>query len=111
MVTYFLGLIREAKIVERKAKDTGALSYHTDLLVRLETTDKDGFLVESSESFQLPQSDYNKLRDAKGKFIAIPHATINTKNGTFTFPDDKISYIIFDRDPLIPITLTTAPKS
>jgi hypothetical protein len=100
MITFYVGQLEEVRPVNRKNKETGVVTTSLEATVTFETRDKDNFLVKSTEQVQMEMSDFQSLTVAKGKFIVIPYLTINTKNGTYTFPSDTLSYQVFDKNPL-----------
>jgi len=100
MITFFIGQLEEVRPNNRKNKETGVVTTSLEATVTFQTNDKDGYLVKSTEQIQMEMSDFQALSLAKGKFIVIPYLTINTKNGTYTFPSDSLSYQIFDKNPL-----------
>ena len=107
MTTLLIGLLEEAKPVERKDKTTGQVTMHTQVTVTFQSEDTQGYLVKSTENIQLDIKELGNLQIAKGKYISIPYNTINTKNGTFTFPDDAMTYTVFEKNPLeIPVKKT-----
>jgi hypothetical protein len=99
MTTFYIGLLEEAKPSERKDKTTGAITMQTQLTVTFQSIDADEFLVKSTENIMLDINLLGDMQQAKGKYIAVPYQTINTKSGTYTFPDDKLKVEIFDKDP------------
>ena len=107
MNSYFIGKVDEVQPVDRKNKDTGQVTMFAQLTVTFEATNTKGFLVKSTENIQLDINQLGQLQNAKGKFIAVPYTTINTKAGTYTFPDDNLEYIVLDKNPLeIPVKKT-----
>ncbi len=100
MITFYVGQLEEVRPVNRKNKETGVVTTSLEATVTFETRDKDNFLVKSTEQVQMEMSDFQALTLAKGKIIVIPYLTINTKNGTYTFPSDTLSYQVFDKNPL-----------
>lgn len=99
MVTFFVGLLEEVRPQNRKNKETGVVTTSLEATVTFDTKDKEGYLVKATEQIQMEMSDFQTLTSAKGKFIAVPFLTINTKNGTYTFPSDTLTYQIFDKNP------------
>ena len=99
MTTYLIGLIKVAKQGYRKDKE-GVLTYHTEVTVMSEGVDKNGELDINLSKIQLPIDDLTKLKSSVGKYILVPYKTITAKSGTYTFPDDDLPYIIYDKDPL-----------
>lgn len=99
MITFFIGQLEEVRPNNRKNKETGVVTTSLEATVTFQTNDKEGYLVKSTEQIQMEMSDFKTLSDSKGKFIVIPFLTINTKNGTFTFPSDSLTYQIFDKNP------------
>ena len=100
MITFFIGQLEEVRPQNRKNKETGVVTTTLEATVTFETKDKDGYLVKATEQIQMEMSDFQALTQAKGKFIVIPYLTINTKNGTYTFPSDSLGYQVFDKNPL-----------
>ena len=99
MTTMYIGKILVAKRTDRKQKD-GSTSYYTQVTAQFETIDAQGEKEISMENVQLPVNDLDLLKQSVGKYVAIPYTTINTKNGTYTFPDDNLLYRIYDNNPL-----------
>jgi hypothetical protein len=100
MITFFVGQLEEVRPQNRKNKETGVVTTSLEATVTFETKDKDGYLVKATEQIQMEMNDFQALTAAKGKFIVIPYLTINTKNGTYTFPSDTLGYQVFDKNPL-----------
>ncbi len=99
MTTMYIGTIRVAKRAERKQKD-GTMAYFSQVSAQFETIDVNGEKEISMENVQLPITELELLKSSVNKFISIPYTTINTKNGTYTFPDDNLLFRIYDTDPL-----------
>ncbi len=106
MTTMYIGQILVAKRIERKQKD-GTIAYHAQVSLQFETIDKMGEKEISMENIQLPINELDTLKSSVGKYLSIPYTTINTKNGTYTFPDDNLLYRIYDNNPLAQIVETT----
>ncbi|MDY0194395.1 MAG: hypothetical protein RBR93_12875 [Aliarcobacter butzleri] len=100
MTTFFIGILEEVRPVNRKNKDTGVVTSSLEVTVTFDTKDKQGYLVKGTEQIQMDMSDFQILTSAKGKYLVIPYQTINTKNGTYTFPNDSLGFQIFDKNPL-----------
>jgi len=100
MITFYVGQLEEVRPVNRKNKETGVVTTSLEATVTFDTKDKEGYLVKSTEQIQMEMSDFKVLSESKGKFIVVPYLTINTKNGTYTFPSDTLSFQIFDKNPL-----------
>jgi len=100
MTTFFIAKVDEVRPLSRKDKTTGNVVSLAQLTATFQAKDSEGYLVKSSENITFSVDLYTKLQTTKGKFIAIPYATINTKNGTYTFPDDNLDFLVFDKNPL-----------
>lgn len=100
MTTFFIGQVDEVKPTSRKDKTTGQVTMSALLTATFETHDNEGYLNKSTENISFPIDQLGALQSAKGKYIVIPYTTINTKSGTFTFPDDSLSFSIMDSNPL-----------
>ena len=98
MHTFLIGRIMGVKQVERKNSD-GKTQVFTLVNVFNQLQDKEGFPVTISENVQFPLESLMDLKQHMNKFIAIPYVTLNTKNGTYIFPDSGMHYIILDEDP------------
>jgi len=101
MHTYLVGLLEEVRPVERKDKKTGEIKHLIDVMVTFSSKDNDGYLVKSTETLPYPLEMKPKFDPLKGKFIAIPHVFITTSNGNYLFPDEKMQFFTFDKDPLL----------
>ncbi len=99
MTTMYIGKILVAKRTDRKQKD-GSTGYYTQITAQFETIDAQGEKEISMENVQLPVNDLDLLKQSVDKYIAIPYTTINTKNGTYTFPDENLLYRLYDNNPL-----------
>lgn len=100
MTTFFIAQVDEVRPLNRKDKTTGQVKSLTQLTATFQAQDNEGYLVKSSENITFSIDLLSKLQTTKGKFIVVPYATINTKNGTYTFPDDNLDFIVFDKNPL-----------
>jgi hypothetical protein len=100
MTTFFIGQIKEVQPENRTVKDTGVVTSYSKVTVLFEAKNAENYDVIATQDIQLPMNEIGVLQNAKGKFIAVPYATITSKNGTYTFPDDKIKYSLFDKNPL-----------
>jgi len=98
MTTFLIGQIRGVKQQERKKTD-GTTQVFTLVNVFLELYDKEGFPVTVSENVQFPLEEFVNLMQQKGKYIAIPYTSLNTKNGTYIFPNNDLQYFIFEKNP------------
>lgn len=100
MTTFFIGQVDEVRPVQRKNKETGVITMSLQLTATFETRDKEGYLVKSTQDIQMDMQDMTALSQAKGKYILIPYMTINTKGGTYTFPNDAMGFQIYDKNPI-----------
>ena len=98
MILHLVGRIKEVRQVNRKNKE-GATVAFVDVMVHFEDKDKDGYLVESIEHVNFPIDYLMDLVQNKGKYIAIPYVILNTPKGTYVFPDEKMQYKIFEKNP------------
>ena len=99
MTTFLIGQIMGVKQQERKKSD-GSSQVFALVNVFYQLHDNDGFPVTVSENVQFPIEHYTNLKNYKGKYIAIPYTSLNTKNGSYMFPNLDVNYLIFDKDPL-----------
>lgn len=99
MTTFFVGMVDEVRPVTRKNKETGVVSMNLMLTATFETRDKEGYLIKSVQEIQMEMADMTQLTQAKGKYIVIPYMTLNTKNGTYTFPNDSMGFQVYDKNP------------
>lgn len=99
MTSFFVGQVDEVRPVSRKDKTSGQVNMSSQLTATFEVTDSEGYLVKSTEDISFPIDLLAKLQAVKGKHIAIPYKTINTKNGTYTFPDENLNFSTFDKNP------------
>lgn len=99
MTTFFLGTVDEVRPVQRKNKETGVITMLLQLTATFETRDKEGYLVKSTQDIQMEINDLAVLTAAKGKYILIPYMTVNTKGGTYTFPNEAMGFQVFDKNP------------
>jgi hypothetical protein len=100
MTTFFIGQVDEVRPITRKNKDTGVVTTLSQLTATFQSTDNEGFLVKTTENITFPIEALGGLQSTKGKFIVVPYLTLNTKGGTFTFPDDNLSFQVFEKNPL-----------
>ena len=101
MTSFFVGQVDEVRPVSRKDKTTGQVNMSAQLTATFEVTDSENYLVKSTEDISFPIDLLASLQAVKGKYIAIPYKTINTKNGTYTFPDEALNFATFDKNPLM----------
>ena len=99
MTSFFVGQVDEVRPISRKDKTSGVVAMSTQLTATFEVIDTEGYKVKSTEDITFPIDLLGSLQAVKGKFIAIPYKTINTKNGTYTFPDDNLNFSTFERNP------------
>lgn len=105
MRNYFaIGQIKGAKAVSRTDKTTGVQTHSTEVIVQLEDYDKNGDLILDTDNISFPISELPKFKENLQKFIAVPYIFLNTKNGSYMFPDDGMQYQIYDFNPLVPPT-------
>ncbi|WP_041962223.1 hypothetical protein [Sulfurospirillum cavolei] len=102
MHTYLIGQLEEVRPVERKNKN-GELISMIDVMVTFTSRDLQGYLVKSTDTLSYPADLLSKFSPFKGKFIAIPHVFLTTKTGNYLFPDQNMSFLTFDRDPLLTV--------
>lgn len=100
MHTFLVGLLEEVRPVSRTNKKTGELTHSIDATITFESRDLEGYLIKSTENVNFPAELQPKLQPYKGKFIAIPHVFINTPGGSWLFPDSKMAFQAFDKNPL-----------
>jgi len=98
MILNLVGKIKEVRQVNRKNKD-GATVAFVDVMVHYQDKDVDGYLVEDIVHVNFPIEYLMDLVQSKGKYIAVPYVVLNAKNGTYVFPDEKMKYKIFEKDP------------
>lgn len=101
MHVYLIGLLEEVRPVERKDKKTQEMKPMIDVTITFSSKDNDGYLVKSTETLSYSSEMKPKFDPLKGKFIAIPHVFITTPNGNYLFPDEKMQFFTFDKDPLL----------
>lgn len=99
MNLYYVGQLDEAKAINRTDKTSGVVTSSTQIIITFEGTDKDGYLVKSTENIQLDINELGKMQQAKGKYIAFPYQVINAKSGTYVFPSSELGLQIFDKHP------------
>jgi len=95
----FIGQIDEAKAGSRTDKTTGVVTSFTQVTATFESTDKDGYLVKSTENIQLDINELGVMQNAKGKYASFPYTVINSKNGTYVFPSNELKVNVFDKNP------------
>jgi len=100
MTTFFIGLVDEVKPTSRKDKTTGQVTMSAQLTATFQAVDNEGYTCKSTEDIGFPIDLLGGLQQAKGKYIVIPYKTISTKNGTYTFPDDALSFQVLDKNPI-----------
>ena len=98
MITYLVGKIRDVRQVQRKKPD-GSMQIFCTALVYDELKDKEGHLVIISENVQFPIEMISQLTQNLNKYVSIPYLTLNTKNGTYIFPDSNLQLQFFDKHP------------
>ena len=103
MHTYLVGLLEEVRPVERKNKQSGEILHFVDVMVTFTSRDMDGYLVKSTDTLTYPSDMEPKFKPLKGKYVAIPHVFLTTKNGNYLLPDNKMSFLTFDKDPLLSV--------
>ncbi|KFL34349.1 MULTISPECIES: hypothetical protein [unclassified Sulfurospirillum] len=101
MHVYLIGLLEEVRPVERKDKKSGEMKPLIDVTITFSSKDNEGYLVKSTETLSYPVEMKLKFDPLKGKFIAVPHVFITTSNGNYLFPDEKMQFFTFDKDPLL----------
>ena len=82
MYTYLLGLCDEVRPISRIDKKTGEVASSIDVTITFESRDQHGYLV-------------------KGKYIAVPYRFLNTRNGAYMFPDETLSFQVFNENPFL----------
>lgn len=99
----FIGQIRGAKVVTRKDKTTQQVIANAEVIIQFEDHDKNGELVLDTNTIQFPADELQIFKDNVGKFICVHHVFLNTKSGSYLFPDDNMQYHFYDTNPLIAI--------
>ena len=100
MTTHFIGQILEVKPYTRTDKKTKKEEEQTQVTVMFDGYDEGGYRVPSIETITVAEHWFDDLRINKGKFVAIAYRTINTQNGTYTFPDQDIAPLFLEKNPL-----------
>lgn len=101
MHTYLVGLLEEVRPVQRKNKQTGEILHSIDATITFSSRDRHGYLVKSTENVNFETGLMPKLEPYKQKYIAIPYVFITSRTGNYLFPDDKMDFISFDKDPFL----------
>ena len=83
MYTYLLGFCDEVRPISRIDKKTGEVASSID-----ETINYDFSLKPKFDS-------------VKGKYIAVPYRFLNTRNGAYMFPDETLSFQVFNENPFL----------
>ena len=100
MNLYFIGQIDEAKSTTRTDKSTGVVTSFVQVTATFQTTDKDGYLVKSTQNIQVDLAQFDLLRASKGKYASFAYTVISSKNGTYVFPSTDLPIQVFDKNPL-----------
>ena len=98
MYTYLLGLCDEVRPISRIDKKTGEVSSSIDVF---ESRDQQGYRVKSTETLNYDFSLKPKFDSVKGKYIAVPYRFLNTRNGAYMFPDESLSFQVFNENPFL----------
>ena len=101
MITYLVGFVDEVRPNIRTDKKTGEVFQSTEVTVTFEAKDKGDYLVKSTETISFPFSDFEKYLKMKNQYIAVPYRFMNTKNGSYMFPDENLTAVTFSENPLI----------
>ena len=94
MYTYLLGLCDEVRPISRIDKKTGEVSSSIDVTITFESRDQHGYLVKSTETINYDFS-------LKPKFDSVPYRFLNTRNGAYMFPDESLSFQVFNENPFL----------
>ena len=101
MYTYLLGLCDEVRPISRIDKKTGEVASSIDVTITFESRDQHGYLVKSTETINYDFSFKSKFDSFKGKYIAVPYRFLNTRNGAYMFPDETLSFQVFNENPFL----------
>ena len=101
MYTYLLGLCDEGRPISRIDKKTGEVASSIDVTITFESRDQHGYLVKSTETINYDFSLKPKFDSVKGKYIAVPYRFLNTRNGAYMFPDESLSFQVFNENPFL----------
>ncbi|OCL96786.1 hypothetical protein [Arcobacter porcinus] len=98
---FLIGQIKGAKATSRTDKATGVQIHSTDVIVQFEDYDKNGDLVLDTDTISFKIEDLEQFKLNRQKYISIPYIFLNTKNGSYMFPDENMKYQIYDTYPLL----------
>ena len=95
MYTYLLGFCDEVRPISRIDKKTGEVASSIDVTITFESRDQHGYLINYDFSLK------PKFDSVKGKYIAVPYRFLNTRNGSYMFPDESLSFQVFNENPFL----------
>ena len=101
MYTYLLGFCDEVRPISRIDKKTGEVASSIDVTITFESRDQHGYLVKSTETINYDFSLKPKFDSVKGKYLAVPYRFLNTRNGAYMFPDETLSFQVFNENPFL----------
>lgn len=101
MYTYLIGKVDEVRPLSRIDKKSGEVLNSIDVTITFEGRDNQGYLIKSTETINYDFSFKSKFDAVKGKFIGVPYRYLNTRTGSYMFPDDNLNFEVFETSPFI----------
>ena len=100
MTLQLIGQLMEVKPMENENKQTGKVSYSTEVQVMLTGIDEKGYKKLTVEAISLDDDYQEVLEDKIGSFVAISYNVMHTPKGTYVFPDKSMPVLQLDKNPL-----------
>jgi len=100
MTLQLIGKLLEVKPTESKNKNTGKLTYGTEITVMFNGLDEQGYKKITVESINIDEDYREVLEDKIDKTVCVSYNIINTPKGTYVFPDTAMPVLVLDKNPL-----------
>lgn len=100
MTLQLIGQLMEVRPVEQENKNTGKVTYSTEIQVMFNGIDEKGYKKITVEAISLDEDYQEQLDDKIGSFVAVSYNVMHTVKGTYVYPDKSMPVIELDKNPL-----------
>ena len=90
----------EVRPVEQENKNTGKVTYSTEIQVMFTGIDEKGYKKLTVEAINLDEEYQEVLDDKIGSYICVSYNVMHTAKGTYVFPDKAMPVLELKENPL-----------
>ncbi len=100
MTLQLIGQLMEVKPIENENKNTGKVTYSTEIQVMFSGIDEKGYKKLTVEAISLDEEYREILEDKIGSYVAISYRVMHTNKGTYVYPDKEMPVLQLKDNPL-----------